>query len=469
MRTLTKAELGVCIAADAETRPVHPCGMGEAALRAGWGFPWTTRRISCRTRFCKWLTVDQASGGDVTVHTVAVIRTRKGDWHAKEVVRARVGGRTVSVRDMAFYNMSGYTVDWSPQGAGRRCEWNEGMRGGRWWRDPFNRNSNLWKVHCEVLNPSVLRQSPRFRYCAWLPECGDVLNYLKDYQENPRLEFLPKAGVPWLASSRGFVKRLAANKRFTQFVSRNLAEIKKENAYPNVIADAFKSGRTIQEAEAQSRTRLRFGRDFCRLIPGADFARMLDYVDRQKGATNWEYRQYIRLMIKEGRNLRDTAVMYPHDFHRASRLAKAREEAREWRANAAKRKAMERDLAARVAAFGGVAEMVDGGLLAHFPSSEKEFVREGKKLGHCVGSMGYAGKMSRGECVIVMVRHAARPTKPFVTAEIDAVTGKVRQCYGKHNSTPSDDVLAFVREKVAPAVKRAVKRVGRKAKRGAAA
>jgi len=69
------------------------------------------------------------------------------------------------------------------------------------------------------------------------------------------------------------------------------------------------------------------------------------------------------------------------------------------------------------------------GYLIRVPAGEEEIVAEGKALMHCVG--GYAKRHVAGKTVILFLRDARRPEKPYITIEMDG--GKLRQIHGYKN------------------------------------
>jgi len=427
-----------------------------------WCDDWASkRRWLMRTKFYNFLTL---CGDDVEVRTVAVRSDRHGDIRVKEVIRASVGAERMEARDIAYRKMSGYVVDWSPEGISRNCEWNDTWEG-IWCPQDYTRRG-MWRLDCAVINPGVLAGHPRWKYNAWQPECGDILGYLKLYAEHPKIEMLVKIGFPRFAAMPGFVKQMERDKEFLRYLSKNAAEIKDGDFAADAVRKAYRLRIPLSRAFEVIAAR----RSFHGNLPLAiDAEKARAYIRSQRGMTDWDYTRYLGQCVKLGQDLSDTKVAFPRHGHRRIEQVQAMIDEIEGKKDAAARRAMAKDLRARAARFGAVCEKVDGGLVAHVPSREKEFIEEGKKLHHCVGRMGYAAKMARGESLIVFVRDASAPDRPFVTAEIEPETGKVLQCYGKDNSRTADAVLAFVEKKVGKAVARIAKREKREQlKRGCA-
>ena len=95
-------------------------------------------------------------------------------------------------------------------------------------------------------------------------------------------------------------------------------------------------------------------------------------------------------------------------------------------------------------------------VIAHQPS---DLVREGEALHHCVGRMNYDRKFVREESLIFFIRLKESPDIPLVTVEYSLSQKRVLQCYGEHDSKPSDDVLEFVHKKWLPYANRKLKRI----------
>lgn len=408
------------------------------------------RRWMQRTRFYHYLTL---CGDDVEVRTVAVKADRGGETHVKEVIRACVSSEQMHARDICYQNMSGYRVDWSPEMIGRNCEWNDTWEG-IWVPQDYSRRG-MWRLQCAVINPEVLGQSERWKYNSWQPACGDILGYLKLYSAHPRIEMLVKMGFPAFAAMPGFVRQLESDRGFMRFLSRNAQEIKADNHGADVVRKAYRMGVSFDRAWSMIAARRSFNGNLPRQI---DAEKAKAYINTQNGMTNWEYCRYLEQCVELGQNIADTKVAFPRDGHRRMQQVEEMIVARQTAKDKAARRALARDLKARAERFGAVCEKVDGGFVAHVPKKESEFKSEGKALDHCVGMGSYAMKMARGESLIVFVRSAEAPDKPFVTVELNPVSGKVLQCYGEHNSKPEKEVLMFVEKKVAPAVARIAKR-----------
>lgn len=87
-----------------------------------------------------------------------------------------------------------------------------------------------------------------------------------------------------------------------------------------------------------------------------------------------------------------------------------------------------------------------------FPTEEADFVREGTSLNHCVGNGMYYRRHIEGESIILFIRKANQPDKPFFTTEIDVAEKKIRQLYGYGDCAAPREVKQFV-ERLVKAIK----------------
>ncbi len=79
--------------------------------------------------------------------------------------------------------------------------------------------------------------------------------------------------------------------------------------------------------------------------------------------------------------------------------------------------------------------------MAVLPGGEDDLKAEGQALHHCVAT--YAGRVEKGETLIVFIRKESEPDKPYFTMEW---RGKIIQCRGARNCDPPAEVRAFETE-----------------------
>lgn len=391
-----------------------------------------------RTRFYSWLLPD---GPDMEVHTVAVKARRDGSLCVKEVVRASVDDLDMRLLDLVFLPVAGYIVDWHPEGLCRQ-ESRYGSYHGKWGSELYRSTSGLWKINCPVLNPVVLTEHERFRWCAWSPnECGHVLDYLKAYAQHPRIEMLTKVGLGRLATKTGFVAQMERDKGLLRFVMANMDAIRTRRIGCNAIRIAYRDRIDLGEAGRRLQCRRLFlGMG---LPVSIDPARAQAYCEIMHKCGRQDYCLYLRNCERLGLDLADTRVSFPRQFRRRERIVSDQIAELDRKANAEAAKKMDDDLA-KVAAKFVQLERGRGSLRLVLPRRSSDFRQEGKTLGHCIGDGHYAAKMARGETLIAFCRQADRPRTPFVSVEFDLGRGRILQAYGAKNSRPPAPVLRFI-------------------------
>ena len=159
------------------------------------------------------------------------------------------------------------------------------------------------------------------------------------------------------------------------------------------------------------------------------------------------YRDYLRDCEKLGLDLNDEAVLFPRDLAaaHARTIAQIKHKANEVHREGF-RKNVEK--AAKLA-------WEHDGLLIRPPVDGDELTAEGAALHHCVG--GYVESVAKGSTMILLIRRAEEPDKPFYTLEWK--NGKVIQCRTTHNKSYTTD------EQIAAFVEAWVKRVSAKGKK----
>ena len=79
------------------------------------------------------------------------------------------------------------------------------------------------------------------------------------------------------------------------------------------------------------------------------------------------------------------------------------------------------------------------GVTCVLAKDQKTLLEEGKKMNNCVGMGTYGHGVLLGSKLILMFR---KNGKPFVDAEIDRQSWRVKQCYAKGNSQAPEEFHA---------------------------
>jgi len=165
-----------------------------------------------------------------------------------------------------------------------------------------------------------------------------------------------------------------------------------------------------------------------------------------------DWRDYLDQCDQLGLDLRERAVLFPKDLHAAHQrntdILNRRAEAERARArklakmsvNEAKEK-FEKNLPALQKKY----NWQNGDYLIRVAEGEDDLLREGSALGHCVGTnRSYKENHFKGLTLILFVRRASDPEKPFFTVEYKEATKTVYQCRGKGNCAPPTGVKDFL-------------------------
>lgn len=345
-------------------------------------------------------------------------------------------------KDVAYCGMAGYQVDWSPENAGRPRHWSYH---GCWDSEAWDRRC-YFKLHAPVINPELLLESPRFKYCAWTPSCGHLIDYLKAYEAHPRIELLSKADCGYFAARIGFVKALERNKDFMRFFMAHLPEIKERDYGCDVIQMAFRNKLTFEAAKE----RIRVTREFRGLLPaGVDPEKADAYVSGHKTYRS-EYGRYLSNCVRLGMDLADTKVTFPRNFRRQDKIVSDRVEELEAQRNREEARKLDRQIAAVAKRFTRLERGSTGTFHVEIPRKAAQFTQVGRLMDNCLGA-GYSVRMAKGEAIIVFVRRASNlKGAPAAAVEYDPRRRKILQCYAAKNSKPPAPVLAFVKRVFKP-------------------
>lgn len=390
-----------------------------------------------QSKYVAWLEVV----GDDIVQRLFAYRLRKGVLQWTEVERQSVDCDYVVRRNVYLTEMSG----WRPV-------YERGEVNGTYYGYPQTRFYESWfnkwdtedkpmGVCYRLLNMEAIKDSDRYMYSGY-QGCysGNCIKYLKMYKTNPKVEYFGKLGI---VPQKSLLKKAEKDKQFVRFLIDNAKSIQKGWYGPKTILYAYKNKITVAKASDELWMKREARKVFGKTIAeaGVDILAIYKWARERRDIALYSYRDYLDACIGLGLNMKDTKVIYPKDFHRMHDLR-----INEFSSLKAKRKRAEaRQMEKK---FSEVARKyipfeIDGEKYAIvMPTETSDLKREGEKLHHCVGRMGYDAKMAKGESIITFVRKIEDKTEPFVTVEFKGDT--VYQCYGDHDSTPAADVRQFV-------------------------
>lgn len=358
-----------------------------------------------------------------------------------EVIRRQTGKDYEIFRNMYYSSMGGWVAVYEAED-----------KYGQYGYQMFNGSSfGLWNVNackfigvsCPVVNTEELKQSDEFRFCGY-QNGMDLIPYLEKYRGDKNVEFFGKLGI---SPSKYLIDLCKKDKSFRRFLRDHSDECIIYGRQATVYA--YKHYIPIEEARRICYERNTVGREISKAIPSVkntkiDRVKLRDYI-RSGRIGEGSYEDYLSSIKFLGMDLADTKNIFPNDFKRMHDLRI--DEARSKRAAVDKEKRKEmykRFLKVSDEYAWCTCEGTDYSIV--IPKEPADLVREGEELNHCVGRMGYDVKMADKKSIIFFLRKINAMQVPFVTIEFGLDNLKIRQCYGKSDSKPDDDVMAFANE-----------------------
>lgn len=277
-----------------------------------------------------------------------------------------------------------------------------------------------------------------------------ILNGLRN---DPTAEYLLKMRMPamvgWLPRSKSSGLARASS---LLNIDPNLVPLCREyNITPHELCLLRDYGRPISRRDFEMLRRMgRIDSEKAKkALKQMTFTKFVNYFTNQPGRRGvntliQEWLDYIDMATTLGLDLSRKSTRYPKDIHAAHNGILSAFYAHQEAAENAKFEAACSDVYAKLPFL----EFRHGAFLACLPSSRSALTAEGKSLHHCVGLDRYFKTHIAGKCLIVFIRKAATPDKPYVTMELRMEDFQIMQIhgYGDRPATPSE--LAFARRYV---------------------
>ena len=147
-----------------------------------------------------------------------------------------------------------------------------------------------------------------------------------------------------------------------------------------------------------------------------------------------DYKDYLLMSEALGHDMKSSFVLFPNNLreahNRVNELTKAETS-----------KAYDRKISMM---FNGLQDRYGFDMLGFTvipPKSSKDIAREGDKLHHCVGR--YIPNVVKEECIILFIRRALKPNKPYCTVEIR--NGDIVQARIQNNDPPPPKLEKFIK------------------------
>lgn len=399
--------------------------------------------------------------GELVKITVAC-KIYKNQWFCKQVAVHGVHSDKCFVKDME-YTMLGYTIGWYSHGL---TDYRKKYEDGKW----YSAEDKYYNPVAEVVNKKFALKLDEFKYSAVdRYPYPDELKYLRVYEQYPQAEYFVKIGLQHLATNKTLLKKAGKDKSFRKWLIKYAKQLRNEcGNYPyfsaQVILSSYKTDMTLLEAQLFDREKKELLRNYnykntvSKVIPENETGELLKYIKKQNTNIN-SYADYLKACVYLGLDMTLPKNRYPHDFKRWHDIRADEYATAKAIADKKERAELYKQFALVAQKYEGLQYKRQAAFIMLIPHSPADLIREGDRLSHCVGRMGYDQKMVREETLIFFVRNIAEPNKPFVTVEYSVKQHKVLQCYGYDDTIPNDSVLNFVNKQWLPFANRQLNKI----------
>lgn len=403
------------------------------------------------TRFYKYFTQYKKELCEVVV----AVRNHYKNWYCKQVVVHGINTDKVYLQDIGL-TMGFYKVGWYREGISKYPHWTDYDWG-------YN-DAKYFKINAPIINKEYISKLEKYKYSAVdLYKYTDILNYLKFYEKYPKCELLVKAGMSNLATSIQILRLCEKDKNFCKWLYKNKYKAS-SGYYISSIINAYKQNKDIEEVYNFEKFKKYFAKEnnFQNLktfLKHNEKDKFLKYLIKQK-TDGYSYEDYRHACEYLGLDMTIDKNRYPHDF-------KKWHEIRIDQYHTAKAERDEQERRVLYETFSKVAQkyvslerlLIKEDYICLIAKNPQQLIYEGEQLSHCVGRMNYDQKFAREETLIFFIRNRLSPNTPLVTLEYSIKTHKVLQCYGDHDTKPSDEILNFVNKKWLPYANRKLRQI----------
>lgn len=403
------------------------------------------------TRFYKYFTQYKRELCEVVV----AVRNYRKNWFCKQVVVHGIHTDKVYLRDIGL-TMGFYKVGWYREGISRYPHWIDYDWG-------YN-DAKYFNIHAHIINREYVSKLSKYKYSAVdMYEYSDVLNYLRFYEKYPKCELLVKAGLSNLATSIQILRFCEEDKNFCKWLFKNRYKAG-SGYYISSIINAYKHNKDIEEVYNFEKFKKQFVqkdnfKELKTFLKSNERDKFLKYLVKQKidGYSYEDYRkacEYLRLDMNDDKN------RYPHDFKKWHDIRIDQYHTKKAEEDERKRKELYQKFANVANKYLSLERLiVKDDYVCLIAKSPQQLVYEGEQLHHCVGKMNYDQKFAREESLIFFIRYRLNPNTPLVTLEYSIKNHKILQCYGEHDTRPSEDILTYVNKKWLPYANRKLRQI----------
>ena len=403
------------------------------------------------TRFYKYFTQYKKELCEVVV----AVRNHYKNWYCKQVVVHGINTDKVYLQDIGL-TMGFYKVGWYREGISKYPHWTDYDWG-------YN-DAKYFRINAPIINKEYISKLEKYKYSAVnLYTYTDILNYLRFYEKYPKCELLVKAGLSNLATSIQILRLCEKDKNFCKWLYRNKDKAS-SGYYISSIINAYKQNKDIEEVYNFEKFKKQFVRkeNFVQLksfLKQNETNKFLSYLIKQK-TDGYSYEDYRNACQYLGIDMTIDKNRYPHDFKKWHDIRIDQYHTKKAEKDAEERKELYQKFANVANKYLSLERLiVKEDYVCIIAKSPQQLVYEGEQLHHCVGQMNYDQKFAREETLIFFIRNRLSPNTPLVTLEYSIKAHKVLQCYGDHDTKPSDEILNFVNKKWLPYANRKLRQI----------
>ena len=360
------------------------------------------------TRYYDYLTKND---GELCKVTVAV-RNYYKKWYCKQVIVHGIDSKDCYLKDIVCYMIAGYKTGWYEQGLARVKNWWEG-------KDWDLQDDKYFNIYCPIVNKDYIDKFPEFKYSAYhLYRTYDLFKYLKIYKQFPEAEYMLKMGLNSFCRSKTILRNVRKDKKFRKWLAQHRNEIREHYYYASTLL-------YINKQSTNCRNYL-------------DYLRACQFLN-------------IDMSLEKNR--------YPKDFHRWHDIRINEYNSEKAKQDEKERKALYKKFEKIAKKYMPLQDYKKGNYIIVIAKSPAELTREGEKLHHCVGRMGYDQKFVKEQSLIFFVREKSKPRTPYITIEYSPEKRKILQSHGEHNSSPNDSVKRFLEKQWLPFANKQLKQI----------
>ena len=389
------------------------------------------------TRYYAYFTKNK---GELVKITVAV-KNRYKKWYCKQVAVHGVHSNVCFARDMEFYYIAGYVVDWSELDPKFAPYYNDQQ-----W---FAVEDKYFDPFAVPVNLDYVLKQPEYRYSAVEQlNTTDILQYLRLYEQYPESEYLIKLGFKKYATSKMLLRKLHKDMSFRKWLIQNKNELLQHNYYVATWIKAYSSNKPLAQVQLEI-TNKKAIKDYAyedlRELFADQCEQFLSYLSKQKASVA-EYNDYFKACKYLGLDMSLPKNRIPHDFKRWHDIRTDQYASKRAIEDEKRRKELYEKFKVIAEKYLELQRNGQEAYVVIIAQSPAELIKEGIALNHCVGRMNYDQRFVKEESLIFFVRNKDNPEKPLVTVEYSIPQHKVLQCYGYNDDRPSKEILDFVNE-----------------------